>query len=108
MDILPLELLPTLEEGQLDQEGDADDRPAELLHEPKGRRHRPPRREEVVHNQDALARRDGVLVDGQSVAAVLQLIFHLDRLGRELAKLADRNESGPQLVGQGAAEKECP
>src|SRR2546425_228044 len=49
----------------------------------------------VLDAADALPRADGVLVHRQRVAPVLQLVFDLDGLGRELSQLADRHEPGP-------------
>jgi hypothetical protein len=97
-----------VEEGQLDQEGQPHHDAAGLFDEPEGRRHRAPRREQVVHDQDALAGRDGVLVHGQGVAPVLELVLDRDRLRRQLPELPDRDEPRAELVRQGAAEDEPP
>src|SRR4029453_4713260 len=64
--------VPALEESQLDQEGG----PPHLRHQPLpeagGGRHGPPGGQEIVHHQHPLARPDGVLVNRQHVAPVLE------------------------------------
>src|SRR5438876_7737584 len=51
---------------------------------------------------------DGVLVDGERVAAVLELVLDLDRLARELAELAHGDEARAQLMREGATKDESP
>src|SRR5712691_9386130 len=61
---ITLELLPPVQEGQLDQERDADHAATELLDETQGGRHGPAGGEEIVDREHALARADRVLVNG--------------------------------------------
>ena len=63
--------------------------------------------DQVVDDQDALARPDGVLVDLDDVDAVFQRVLLADGLPRQLALLADRDEAAAQPVGDGAAEDEA-
>src|SRR5262249_55493436 len=44
---------------------------------------------------------------GQRVAAVFELVLHLDGLARQLAELADGDEPGVELVGQRPPEDEA-
>src|SRR5262249_14842152 len=61
-----------------------------------------------VHGEHTLTGLDRILVDGQRVTAVLELVFDLDRLARELAELADGNETRLVLMGDRAAHDEAP
>src|SRR2546425_9281153 len=96
----------TGEERKLDQERDADDMTAALLDESQGRCHRPAGREQIVDGQHTLAGPDGVFVHRQSVATVLELVFHLDRFPGQLAKLAHGDESRTELMRQCPGEDE--
>src|SRR5262249_58978939 len=58
--------------------------------------------------EHALTGLDGVLVDGQRVTAVLELVFYLDRLARQLAELAHRHEPRTELMGDRAGKDEAP
>ena len=55
----------------------------------------------------ALIAPDGVLVDREGAAAVLELVLHLDRLRRELAELADGHESRVELVRERTGKDEA-
>src|SRR5206468_242276 len=103
-----LQPIPPLEKRQLDQKRRAQDLAAQPLDEPERRRHGSTGGEKVVHDQHALARLDGVLMDGQDVAAVFELVLLLDRRRGQLPALPDRHEPGAQLMGQRAAEDEPP
>src|SRR5204863_85400 len=81
-----LELVAAVEEGELDQERHADDVAPELLDQPERRGHRAARGEQVIDGEYALPRLDRVLVDGERVAPVLELVLDLDGLARELAE----------------------
>src|SRR5437870_5436616 len=93
-----LELVPAVEERQLDQKSHAHDVAAELLDESQRGRHRTARGEQIVDGEDALARPDGVLVHRQRVAAVLELVLDFDRLAGQLSELAHGDEAGPELM----------
>src|SRR5919198_1728955 len=77
MERVALQLLAPFQERQLDHERDAHYLAAELLDQPERCRHRAPGSKQIVHGQHVLPRLDGVLVDGQGVAAVLELVFDL-------------------------------
>src|ERR671931_1415409 len=101
-----LELLASLEKRELDHERHADHLAPELLDEAQGGRHGTAGREEIVDREHALARSDRILVDGQRVASVLELVLDLDRLAGELAELANGHEACAQLVRHRAREDE--
>src|SRR5437773_12327824 len=101
-----LELVAAVEEGELDQERHADDVAPELLDQPERRGHRAARGEQVVDGEHALARPDRVLVDGERVASVLELVLDLDGLAWELAELPHGDEACAELVGERPAEDE--
>ena len=108
LDAIPLQPLPPLEKGQLDQEIAGHDGAAQPLDQAQGGRHGSTRGEQVVHREDTLPARDGVLVNGQDVPAVLKLVLLFDDRTGKLALLAHRNESGAQLLGQRATKDEAP
>ena len=83
----------TLEEGQLDEEGQADDLALQPLHQVDRAADRAAGRQEVVDDQDLLAGLDRVAVDLERVGAVLEGVLDADRLGRQLAELANRHEA---------------
>src|SRR5258707_11172333 len=62
--------------------------------------------QQVVHDDYFLAGLDSVFVDLQRVNAVFQLITPLGGFCRQLARLADGNETGVQTIGQGRAKDE--
>src|SRR2546425_9619534 len=101
-----LELVAAVEEGELDQERHADDVAPELLDQPERRGHRAARGEQVIDGEYALPRLDRVLVDGERVAPVLELVLDLDGLARELAELPHGDETRAQLVGERPAKDE--
>src|SRR5262245_45509082 len=61
----------------------------------------------IVDDQDPLAGLDRVAVDLERVRAVLEGILDGQRLGRQLAELADRDEAGTELVGHRSREDEA-
>ena len=63
-------------------------------------------REQVVDDEDPLAGLDGVAVDLEGVGAVLERVLDGQRLGRQLAQLADRHEARVQLVRHRRREDE--
>ena len=64
-------------------------------------------RQQVVDDEDLLAGLDRVAVDLEGVRPVLEGVLDGDRLGRQLAQLADRDEAGVELVGHRGAEDEA-
>ena len=91
----------------LDQEAEPDDLAAERLDEPAGRGRRAAGGEHVVDDEDPLAGVDGVAVDLELVGAVLEVVLLADDRPRQLARLADRHEPGPQAVGHRRGEDEA-
>src|SRR5262249_46675067 len=90
-----LQLRPAFEEGQLDEEGQPHHAPTTLFDKPEGRHHRSTGGQQVVDDQHTLAGVDRILVHGQGVTPVLELVFRLDGLGRELPELPDGDEPRP-------------
>ena len=86
------EPVAALEEVELDEEREADDLALEPLDELDRALDRAAGREQVVDDQDLLAGLDRVAVDLERVRAVLEGVLDGDRLGRQLAQLADRDE----------------
>src|SRR5438477_7292544 len=103
---LALQLVASLEEGQLQQKSVAGELRSELSHQSARGRRGAPGRDDVVHHQRALARPQRVVVDLQAVGAVLQVVGMGDLARRQLALLADRDEAGAQAVGEHGAENE--
>src|ERR1700675_3882384 len=106
LDAVALQPLAPLEKSQLDQELAGDHGASQPLDQAQRRGHRAARREEVVHDQDLLALGDGVLVDGEDITAVLELVLFLDHHRGELALLAHGHEARPDLSRQHPAEDE--
>src|SRR4029453_2834002 len=77
-----LELVAAMEERGLDHERDAHDAPAQLIDQAQRRRHRAAGAQQGVDHEDALPDLDRVFVDGERVAAVLELVLDLDGLAR--------------------------
>src|SRR5205807_5805499 len=77
--LVALESIPAVEEPQLHEVDEADDLAAEHVHQLGGRGGGAAGGEQVVRDQDALARRDGVLLHLDSVRPVLQRILRADR-----------------------------
>src|SRR5215470_10892175 len=107
LDAVTLQALPPLQEGQLDEEVAGNHNPSEPLDQAERGSHRAAGREQVVHDEHALALADGVLVDGEHVAPVLELVLLLDHRARELALLPHGHEARAQLLRQRAAEDEA-
>src|SRR5262245_39108486 len=107
LDAVTLQALPPLQEGQLDEEVAGDHNPSEPLDQAERGGHGAAGREQVVHDEHALAAADGVLVDGEHVTAVFELVLLLDHRARELALLPHGHETRAQLLRQRAAEDEA-
>src|SRR6266404_4943598 len=63
--------------------------------------------DQVVQQQHAVARADRIDVDFDPIATVFELVVVPDRLGRELAFLADRNEPHAQREGNRRSDDEA-
>src|SRR5438094_574267 len=107
MERVLLQLVPSVQKRKLDHERHSDDLPAELADQPQGCPHRTTGGEEIVDGQHALAGFDRILVDRERVASVLELVFDLDGLARELAELAHGNETGVELMRESPTENEA-
>src|SRR5215470_15442847 len=101
-----VELAAAVEEVELDDEGEADEGRAEAADE--GRRGgRPAGGQDVVDNQHLVVGAEGVVVDLEGIAAVLEDVFVAPFGPRQLARLADGNESGAEGAGHAAPEDEA-
>src|SRR5437867_12070606 len=105
-DVEAAQLLASFERAQLDEECEGDDLPFELLHELYRPGNGAPGRQEVVHNEDARARFEGVLVHLEGRRSVLEVVFDANHVGGQLAKLADRDEAHAELVRDRRGEDE--
>ncbi len=94
------QLLATLKEVEFDHKCQSRNLRAQSAGQVRGCDRRSAGRQQVVHDQNALAFFDGIFVDFQRVAAIFEFIPDLYRFGRQLSQLADRNESRIQPVGQ--------
>src|SRR5271163_3268318 len=86
-DIQSVQLRAALQESKLHREGSAHHLAAKLLDKFGGRRRRAPGGQQVVADNHALPRFDRVLMDFQSIFAVLQRIRNADGLGRQFFRL---------------------
>lgn len=71
------------------------------------RRHGAAGGEQVVEDDDPLTRGDGVRLDLEDVAAVLERILVGYRRPRQLAALAHHDEAETELEGQGRGDEEA-
>ena len=62
--------------------------------------------DEVVDQEDACARGNGILVDLDRIDAVFEAVVLANGPPRQLALLADRDEAAPEFMGDGAAQDE--
>ena len=98
-DVVPGELLPPPEEGELHEENEGAHGGSEPLRQLTGRPRRPAGGNHVVHDEDTVSGLEGVLVHLDAVGAVLELVADLDRLPRQLSGLsADTATGGPAGV----------
>lgn len=63
--------------------------------------------DDVVDNQDLLARLDGILLHLEEIGAVLLLVLGGDARAGQLALLAHRGETGAETEGQAGSEEEA-
>ena len=103
----PASRCAAVEERQLDHEAEAHDHAAGLLHHSRGGGGGAAGGEQVVHDEDAMAVADGVLVHLQGVGAVLQIVGDADAFGGQLLRLAHRHEAGAERVGERRGEDEA-
>src|SRR5215813_6450265 len=106
LDAISPETLAALQEDQLDEKVARHDVAAEPLDQAKRRRHGSTCCQQIVHREHVLASPNGVLVNGQDIPSVLELVLLLDHRAWQLALLSDGHETGAQLLGQRAAEDE--
>lgn len=85
--IIAFELVATLQEVELDREGDARNDAAELLDKLHGCLHRAAGGEQIVDEQDTLAGLDRVEVDFERVRTVLEVVADLRCFSRKLLGL---------------------
>src|SRR5260370_8644467 len=105
-DVEAVQFFAAVEESELDGEGGAFDRAAELLDEFGGGGGGAAGGEQVVANDDALARLDGVFVDFERVCAVLQGIRDAGGFSGELVPLSNGNETGAKLQSHPASQNQ--
>src|SRR5438552_1934987 len=103
---VPRQFTPAIQKRQFDDRSDADDTGAEVSHERGRCAHRSARGQDVVDDEDAIAGVDGVVVDLQNVLAVFELVFVAALGPRQLAGLADGNESAIQNARHATTEDE--
>src|SRR4029077_13569043 len=106
-DIEAVQFFTPAEKSELDGEGPAFDDTAELPDELGGCSGRAAGGEQVVANDDALARLDGVFVDFESVRAVFQGIRDADSFGGELLWLSNGNKTCAKPVRQSGSKNEA-
>src|ERR1700761_257293 len=82
------------EEVELDRKCDARNLAAQLFDELHGRLHGSTGCQQIVHQQYALARLDGIEMNFQRVAAVFQVVADLGHFRGKLLWLADRDKIG--------------
>src|SRR5215217_7541063 len=105
-ELVALDPLPAFEELELDQGGDADDLAPQALDQAGRSPGGAAGGEHVVDDQDPLAGDDGVGVQLEGGAAVLErVLLGLDLVG-QLAGLADGHEAGPEVVGDRRGQDE--
>src|SRR5262249_50044973 len=107
VDALRLQALDAAKIGQVDHECGPDDLAPRLPDQLDGGLRRAARRNQVVNDEDALPSLDGLLVDLDGIDAVLERVLLTDRLPRQLALLAHRDEAAAQAVGHRAAQDEA-
>src|SRR5919108_2528598 len=100
------ELLPPVQERQLENEGRADDFAAELLDELADRLDGPARGEHVVVYEHPCPRTDRVRMHLERVLTVLERIGRAHDLRRKLPGAAGRNEAAADLGRDRRAEDE--
>ena len=106
MDVISGKLLSPLEPLQLNQEIEAHDFSPELPDQTDRRLSRPPRRQEIVDDQDPFPRTDRISMDGQGIRSVLKAVFHFEAVRWQLTRFADRDEPGAEPACQHASEDE--
>lgn len=98
------QLLSPFKPFQLNQEIEGHDFSSKLPDQADRRFSRPPRRQEIIDDQDPLARPDRISMNCQSIRAILKTVLHLKAIRRQLPRLADRDKPGAEPTGQHAAK----
>ncbi len=93
------EFFSSFEPLQLNQKIESDDFSSELADQADCRLGRPSRSEEIVYDQDTLSRSDGIPMDRQGVRSIFKTVLHLEAIGRQFARFANRDKPGPQPPG---------
>lgn len=89
---------------QLNQKIESHDFSSELADQTDCRLGRPSRGQEIVYDQDPLTRSDGIPMDRQGVRPIFKAVLHLEAIGRQFPRLANRHKPGAQPAGQHASE----
>jgi hypothetical protein len=103
VNIVPGELVPAVEEGQLDHERKADHLRAEPFDQPDDSRSGAAGSEHVIDDEHLLSRHERVPVHLEQVGAVLELVLLALDLPRQLPGRAHGDEPGPRAQATGAA-----
>src|SRR2546423_4448234 len=101
------ELVPAIEEFQLDQERYLQDFRAEFFDEGGGRRGSAPGSQQIVDEQDTAAGLERIDMYANDTATIFQVIFLLMGLVRQLSLLADGYETSLQLEGGGCGKNKA-
>lgn len=101
-----LDPFAALESFEFDQEGGFDDLGPEFLQEQRGCFSGAAGGEEIVNQQHAAARLDGIDMDSDGVASIFQVVALLVRAVGELAFFADRDKPGAEAQSGGGCEDE--
>ena len=104
---MPLDPRASTEIGKVDHERASDDFAADRRDQLERGLRRASGRDQVVDEQHAFATRDRVAVHLEAVGPVLELVVLADVLGRELARLADRDEADAKLARERRADDEA-
>src|SRR5712691_576217 len=102
----PFQPLAPLEEAQLDENVHAEHLTTELADQLGRGGGRASGGQHIIHDQHCLAGSHRVLVDLKLVGSILELVVLADGLPRQLTRLADRHEPGPEPQSHGAAGDE--
>lgn len=93
-DIELREFLATLQEVELNGEGEAGDVSPQLLHQLYGRLHRAPSSQKIVHQDNVLTRLDGVKMNFEGVRPILQIVGNAGRRRRKFPWLSYGDKTG--------------
>src|SRR3989442_9570170 len=105
--VVSRQVVRPFEEFELDQEADPDDAPPELVHQAGRRLRGPAGGEQVVDDDDGLARLDRIFMNLEYCRAILERVGFRNLLAGQLALLAYGNEAGVEQVGERPSEDEA-